>query len=83
MAEFFQLSPAERLDALNAAADISGRLPHLLEKDVCASRFSNSCLVAASKGAARDSVGLISVLQLGQVIVGSVIASLSNQNRSK
>lgn len=34
MAEFFQLSPAERLDALNAAADISGRLPHLLEKDV-------------------------------------------------
>lgn len=34
MAEFFQLSTAERLDALNAAADISGLLPHLLEKDV-------------------------------------------------
>lgn len=34
MAEFFQLSTAERLDALNTAADISGLLPHLLEKDV-------------------------------------------------
>lgn len=34
MAEFFQLSVAERLDALNAAADTSGLLPHLLEKDI-------------------------------------------------
>jgi hypothetical protein len=34
MAEFFQLSTAERLDALNVAADTSGRLPHLLEKDI-------------------------------------------------
>jgi hypothetical protein len=34
MAEFFQLSTAERLDALNAAANTSGLLPHLLEKDV-------------------------------------------------
>ena len=34
MAEFFQLSPAERLDALNVAASGSGRLPHLLEKDI-------------------------------------------------
>ncbi len=34
MAEFFELSTAERLDALNAAADTSGRLPHLLEKDI-------------------------------------------------
>ena len=34
MAEFFQLSIAERLDALNAAANTSGLLPHLLEKDV-------------------------------------------------
>lgn len=34
MAEFFQLSAAERLDALNAAADTSGLLPHLLEKDI-------------------------------------------------
>lgn len=34
MAEFFQLSTAERMDALNAAADTSGLLPHLLEKDV-------------------------------------------------
>ena len=34
MAEFFQLSTADRLDALNAAANTSGRLPHLLEKDV-------------------------------------------------
>lgn len=34
MAEFFQLSIAERLDALNAVADISGLPPHLLEKDI-------------------------------------------------
>ncbi len=34
MAEFFQLSTAERLDALNAAANTSGLLPHLLEKDI-------------------------------------------------
>ena len=34
MAEFFRLSRAERLDALNAAADTSGLLPHLLEKDI-------------------------------------------------
>ena len=34
MAEFFQLSTAERLDALNAAADTSGLPPHLLEKDI-------------------------------------------------
>src|SRR5262245_1501858 len=34
MAEFFQLSNAERLEALNAAANTSGRLPHLLEKDI-------------------------------------------------
>lgn len=34
MAEFFQLSAAERLDALNVAADKSGVLPHLLEKDL-------------------------------------------------
>jgi len=34
MAEFFQLSTAERLDALNAAANMSGLLPHLLEKDM-------------------------------------------------
>lgn len=34
MAEFFQLSSAERLDALNAVADISGLPPHLLEKDI-------------------------------------------------
>ena len=34
MAEFFQLSTAERLDALNAVADISGLPPHLLEKDI-------------------------------------------------
>ena len=34
MAEFFQLSAAERLDALNAAADKSGVPPHLLEKDI-------------------------------------------------
>lgn len=36
-------------------------------------RFSNSCMVAASNGAACDSVSLISVLQLGQVIAGSVL----------
>jgi len=34
MAEFFQLSAAERLDALDAAANTSGFLPHLLEKDI-------------------------------------------------
>ena len=34
MAEFFQLTTAERLDALNAIADISGLPPHLLEKDI-------------------------------------------------
>ena len=34
MAEFFQLSAAERLDALNVAADKSGVPPHLLEKDL-------------------------------------------------
>jgi hypothetical protein len=34
MPEFLQLSPAERLDALNAVADASGLLPHLLEKDI-------------------------------------------------
>lgn len=34
MAEFFGLSTVERLEALNAAASSSGRLPHLLEKDI-------------------------------------------------
>ena len=34
MAEFFQFSTADRLDALNAAANSSGILPHLLEKDI-------------------------------------------------
>ena len=34
MAEFFHLSTAERLDALDAAANTSGLLPHLLEKDI-------------------------------------------------
>jgi hypothetical protein len=34
MAEFFELSADERLEALNAAASSSGRLPHLLEKDI-------------------------------------------------
>jgi predicted nucleotidyltransferase component of viral defense system len=34
MAEFFQLSPAERREALDAAANASGLLPHLLEKDI-------------------------------------------------
>ena len=34
MAKFFQLSTAERLDALDAAANTSGLLPHLLEKDI-------------------------------------------------
>src|SRR5476651_2009176 len=34
MPEFFQLSAAERLDALDAVADASGLLPHLLEKDI-------------------------------------------------
>jgi hypothetical protein len=34
MAEFFELSTAERLEALNAVANRSGQLPHLLEKDI-------------------------------------------------
>jgi hypothetical protein len=34
MAEFFHLSTAERLEALNLAANTSGYLPHLLEKDI-------------------------------------------------
>ena len=34
MTDFFHLSTAERLDALNAAANTSGLLPHLLEKDI-------------------------------------------------
>src|SRR5476651_305291 len=34
MPEFFQLSATERLDALDAVADASGLLPHLLEKDI-------------------------------------------------
>jgi hypothetical protein len=34
MAEFFELSAGERLEALAQAADASGRPPHLLEKDV-------------------------------------------------
>ena len=34
MAEFFQLSTADRLEALDLAANTSGMLPHLLEKDI-------------------------------------------------
>ena len=34
MAEFFQLSTAERLDALDTAANTSGLPPHLLEQDI-------------------------------------------------
>jgi|SRR3569623_1149656 len=34
MADFFQLSAGERLEALNAATDASGIPPHLLEKDI-------------------------------------------------
>ena len=34
MAEFFELSANERLEALAQAANASGRPPHLLEKDV-------------------------------------------------
>lgn len=34
MTEFFQLSAAERLDVLNAVANTSGLMPHLLEKDI-------------------------------------------------
>jgi hypothetical protein len=34
LAEFFQFSTAERLEALEAAANTSGLLPHLLEKDI-------------------------------------------------
>ncbi|MDP9010326.1 MAG: nucleotidyl transferase AbiEii/AbiGii toxin family protein [Pseudomonadota bacterium] len=34
MTDFFQLSVTERREALDAAADTSGLLPHLLEKDI-------------------------------------------------
>jgi len=34
MADFFQLSDTDRRDALDVAANASGRLPHLLEKDL-------------------------------------------------
>ena len=34
MAEFIELSSDERLEALVQAANVSGRPPHLLEKDV-------------------------------------------------
>ena len=34
MVEYFQLSVSERLEALQVAADASGLLPHLLEKDI-------------------------------------------------
>lgn len=34
MTEFFRLSAAERREALDTAADASGLLPHLLEKDI-------------------------------------------------
>lgn len=34
MAEFFELSAEDRLEALVQAANASGRPPHLLEKDV-------------------------------------------------
>ena len=34
MVDFFQLSTAERLEALDVAANTSGLLPHLLEKDI-------------------------------------------------
>lgn len=34
MAEFFQLSSADRLEAFNTAADTSGMSPHLLGKDI-------------------------------------------------
>lgn len=34
MAEFFELSSDERLEALVQAANVSGRPPHLLEKDI-------------------------------------------------
>ena len=34
MAEFFQLSTAERLEALDLAANTLGFLPHRLEKDI-------------------------------------------------
>jgi Nucleotidyl transferase AbiEii toxin, Type IV TA system len=34
MVEFFQLSTAERREALDSAASTSGLLPHLLEKDI-------------------------------------------------
>jgi hypothetical protein len=34
MVDFFSLSDSDRLEALNVAADASGRPPHLLEKDI-------------------------------------------------
>lgn len=34
MAEYFSLSESERREALDAAANASGLLPHLLEKDI-------------------------------------------------
>ncbi|MCV2359127.1 nucleotidyl transferase AbiEii/AbiGii toxin family protein [Paucibacter sp. TC2R-5] len=34
MTDFFQLSDADRRDALDLAANASGRPPHLLEKDI-------------------------------------------------
>ena len=34
MADYFRLSTAERLEALDLAADNSGRPLHLLEKDI-------------------------------------------------
>ena len=34
MAEFFELSAGDRVEALAQAANASGRPPHLLEKDV-------------------------------------------------
>ena len=39
---------------------------------------SNSLRVASRRGAARDSVSLISVLQFGQVIVWSLMLTLSD-----
>jgi hypothetical protein len=44
----------------------------------CDKRCSYSRLTDSSKGAARDSVSLISFLHCGQVIVGSAIASPEN-----
>lgn len=34
MTDFFQLTPADQLEAINVAADASGIPPHLLEKDI-------------------------------------------------